>query len=114
MLEKRDRQPEEMTERFCSNSNVDPVRRIKQQVAPQKAEYCVEDERYGCSCREDVKRREALVNQNLVDDELEKDRDDEAQRIEQDRGNGDVPEQSPLKKQFRYEPPEAETPPTIP
>ena len=108
LLEQRDRQAQEVRERACRHPDVDAVRRVEQEISAQEGERGVEDEGDADADGEDGQRRIALVDEHLVDHQLEEERRREAERVEDEGGDGDVDEEAPLAQDFRHEPAEAE------
>ena len=107
-LEKLDRQPHEVPEGLRRRRNIDLVGREKQQIVPQVFETCIEQDRRDDADAEHVQRLIRIVDQHLVDDDLEKERRDQRDRVDHEHGHGDLSEKSPQLQELRDEPAQPE------
>src|SRR4051794_21859184 len=97
-----------MTESLGCDADVHLVGGIEQKISAQKPEYGVERQRRGSAGRQDVQRRETLVNKDFVDNELKENRKSQTQRVKQDGCNRNVHKEPPFAQQIGNKPAESE------
>ena len=97
-----------MGEEATPEFDVDAVGGVRQDVGPQERQHGVEEPDGDEADGEHVERRVALVGQHLVDDHLEEQRRDEAEDLQEQRGDQHVAERPAVSPQRGQEPPESE------
>ena len=104
VLEEANGKEHEPTEGAHRSAHVDPVGRVEQKIAPQESEDSLEADADADGDRQHVERRIPFVRQDLVDDELEEERNDEAEHQKHDGSQADTAEEPFLSQQFGNEP----------
>ena len=107
-LEIGERQPEEMMEQAPAELDVHPVGGVAQRIGAQELQDGLEQaERHHADDQHD-QRREAFVNQHLVDDELEEDRRRQREQLHEQRRDQHMGERAPIAHDRGPEPAEPE------
>ncbi len=110
LLEMGERQAEEMREGLHRHADVDAVRGVEQQVAPQEREAGLEHEGQDDAAGEHGQGGIGFVGQHPVDDELREQRDGEPDGVERERRHDHVGEEPALAQDLWHEPQETERP----
>ena len=103
-----DRETEQAREGLHGQADVDAVRGVQQEVFFEVLQDGVDAEHDGDADADGHERDPALVYEHLVDNDLEEQRDDQADGADGEDGDGDLRQQGPLAEKFRDEPAEAE------
>lgn len=96
-------------EQATAEFDVDPVRRVVERVGAQVLQDDFEDADRGEADDQDDEGRKRLVNEDLVDNELEEERREQAERLDGKRGDENVSERASISLERRNEPGEAES-----
>ena len=107
-VEIMDRQPQQVLDRAGSDLMVELAGDEGEQIIPQIVEAGVEEDQHADPGAQGIKRREGLVRDHLVDEQLEEDRHRERDQVHGQRRGHDVAHQGALGEQFRGEPGKAE------
>ena len=73
-----------MAEQSRAQLDVDAVGRVGEEVGPQPAQDNLEHRQRGQAQGEDLQCRHAAVNEHLVDDDLEEERREEAEDLQEE------------------------------
>ncbi len=107
-LEIGEREVEEMMEEPAPELDVHPVGGVTERVAAKELQDRLEQAERHHAEHQDHERRHALVDQNLVDHELEKDRRRQSEQLHEQRRDQHMGERPPEAHDRRPEPAEAE------
>jgi hypothetical protein len=88
--------------------SVDPAGRVGKEVCPKSAEDDIEQADRQETDREDFEGGEAVVDENLVDHDLEKQRRHESEYLDEERGQENVAQQMPVFDDRGHEPADVE------
>ena len=89
-LEIRERQSQQMREQLLPELDVDPVRRMRQDVGPKILENDVEQADDGDAADQHEQGRVAFVGQDLVDHDLKEQRRDQREDLDEQRREQDI------------------------
>ena len=103
-----DGEAEQAREGLHRQADVDAVRGVQQEVFFEVLQDGVDAEHDGDADADGHERDPAVVHEDLVHDDLEEQRDDQADGADGEDGDGDLHQQGPLTEEFRDEPAEAE------
>ncbi len=90
MLEKIERQVEQMAEGPAGDPQIDLVGGMQQQIIAEEIEPGVDRQGHRHAHPEDMQGGEGLIDQDLVDDDLEKDRGDQGNGVDEQDRQGDI------------------------
>ena len=82
-----------MAEQAGAQLDVDAVRRVREKIGAQYAEDRFEQRNGDQPNDEHVERAQGATDQHLVDDDLEEQRRDQREKLEEERGDEDLAEQ---------------------
>jgi hypothetical protein len=80
-LEIGDRQAEQMMKEFCAERDIDAAGRVRGDIGAQPGEQHLEQRDGGEPDHQHFECRQAVVNQNLVDHQLEENRRDQSKQL---------------------------------
>ena len=107
-LEIGDRQRDEMAEQPGPQLDVDAVGRVRKQVGAQGSENRLEHADSHESEDQDVERAQAAMHQHLVDHDLEEQRRDQREELQEERGGHNLGEHRPVLADGAHEPGDVE------
>ena len=84
-LEIRQRERQDMAEQLRAESDVNPVRRMRKEIGPQPTQDRIEQRQGNHADRQHMERREALVDEHLVDDDLGEQRRQQGKELQEER-----------------------------
>ncbi len=90
MLEEIKRQVEQMSKGPPGHPQIDLVGGMQQQIIAEKIEAGVDRQGRGHTDSQDMQGGEGLIDQDLVDDDLEKDRGDQGDGVDKQHRQGDI------------------------
>ena len=109
-LEIGDRQGKQMAEQPRAELDIDPAGGVREDVGAQPAEHDFEQGDRDKPDDQDIKGCKASMNQHLVDHNLEEQRRDQAEELQEERRQHDLAEQAPILDDGRDEPGPVEEP----
>ncbi len=98
----------EMAEQLGAELGVDPACGVGEQIGAQAPHQHLEGVDHQQAHSQHLERRVALVHQDLVDHDLEEQRRDQADELQEQRGDQHVAQQAPVLDQGRDEPADVE------
>ena len=93
-LEIGDRQGQQMAEEPRAELDIDAVGGVREEIGPQPAEHRLEDRDRHQADDQHVERAQAAMHQHLVDDDLEEQRRDQREELQEERGDQHLGEQA--------------------
>ena len=91
-LEIRERQRGQMTKQPRAELDVDAVRGVREQIGAQDGQDRLEDRNRDQPDDQHVERRHAVVHEHFVDHDLEEQRRDQREQLQEERGDDDLAE----------------------